>query len=161
MISTLMTPIGLIVPLVFGKYYKAGKELSVWRVIFICKMVDYVSSYILVKNYHQISSFSIFYAFNALYSSLYTNVGFVNMGAFSNRISDSSNGGTFLTFLASCSNLGSLWGSSLSLFALTYIPYDYLVILGFLYSIIFYFLYFKKLLHLQHLPKKSFTLDFI
>ena len=160
MISTLMTPFCLIVPLMFGKYYKAGGELSVWRVIFLCKIVDYVSSYVLIKNYEEGTWFTVLYTLSALYSTLYGNVAFVNMGAFSNRISDSSNGGTFLTFLASSSNLGSLWGSSLSLYALTYINYDYLVLAGLIYSLIFY-TYFIKLIHIQQLPKHSFSLDFI
>ena len=46
-----------------------------------------------------------------------------------NRISDEDVGGTYLTFLNSITNFGNMWCSSMVLFLMNYIDYNYLVVL--------------------------------
>ena len=41
--STLLTPVSIILPIMFAKKYKAGNEISIIRSFFLMKIVDYVS----------------------------------------------------------------------------------------------------------------------
>jgi len=68
----------------------------------------------------------------------------MNTGAFCNRISDKEYGGTFLTFLACCMNLGNSATASLSLYLMNYIDISLLVFMGLVYAFVYLIFYFKK-----------------
>ena len=145
LVSTIMTPISLIVPVMLSKYYQPNNEISIWSYIILAKIIDYITTYLLVIFYAPTLLFNILFTISSFYSTVYQSIGFINMGSFNNRISDTQGGGTFLTFLASAGNLGGMWGPSLALYLLSYVEYSYLVVAGLVYTCLFYKLYFPKL----------------
>jgi len=114
-ISTLLTPISILMPIIFAKKYRPGNEIDITKYFFILKVLDYITQYALVELYDPTFIFYVCFFISNLYSTIIMNVMFINMGSFTNRIADQSAGGTFVTCLSSCSNLGGTWPSQLSL----------------------------------------------
>lgn len=156
--STLMTPLALLIPLLFGHYYRPNREMDVWKAMFFLRLIDYVLTYLFVQFQSNSYLYYTLFVLCSVYSTVYANISFINGGNLLNRISDISSGGTFITFLASCSNFGGQWTTSVSLYLLENVSYDLLVFLGLLYSLAFYFLVLSRLQGLQRLPKEAFKL---
>ncbi len=156
--STLMTPLSLIIPLVAGRYYRPNREMDVWNAMFLLRVIDYVMTYLFVIFQASTSLYYTLYVISSIYSTVYSNVSFINSGNLLNRISDVQAGGTFITFLASCSNFGGTGTTSASLYLLEIVSYDLLICLGLVYTLGFYLLVLRRQQGLQLLPKEAFKL---
>lgn len=71
LVSTVMTPVSLLVPLVLSKYYKPNQEITIWSYIILAKLIDYLSTYLLVIYYAPTPIFTLLFFLSSFYSTLY------------------------------------------------------------------------------------------
>jgi PAT family acetyl-CoA transporter-like MFS transporter 1 len=99
--------------LITGIKMKIGTSLLRWMMVQICYYIYYFNNSILIK--------SIFFYVLIITQLLHEIAGtfiFISFMTFFSKISDPNIGGTYMTFLNTMSNLGTMWPSSLALWLL-------------------------------------------
>ena len=110
MVITLFLPVAIIIPIVVGSKIKQGTEFNLLFTLFKLRLADTAFQYFIVKFYFDLGGFNNITTALTILSMFINfcinNLAFVIHSGFFNRISDTDVGGTYLTFLNSCHNLG-------------------------------------------------------
>jgi len=127
MLAVPLVPIQIFLPLIISRYTAGPRPLDAYKMAIPFRLLFGVIFALLVNWTHHVrepgaDSFPIYYYITILSAyavhqvSLYTM--FVSGMAFHAKISDPLIGGTYMTLLNTVSNLGGVWPSSLSLWAI-------------------------------------------
>jgi PAT family acetyl-CoA transporter-like MFS transporter 1 len=126
MISPILVGVGFVVPLVAGRAMSESPLkvlLSGVKLKLFTSMLRWVTVQLCfyVYSYDNVSSRRVFFFLLVLTMVLHDAAGsliFVSLMTFFSKVSDARIGGTYMTFLNTANNLGSIWPSSLALWLL-------------------------------------------
>lgn len=159
-ILMLLIPVNFFICFLIGKYVKIGEEMTYYFRFYCFWFFNNIFIYLLVIGYQNIPYnlfISLFFIASFIGEGIFTAI-FVNQGGFTNRISDEDVGGSYLTFLNSMSNFGRLGTASLSFFLVGAFNYNLVVLFGWIYIAIYYFLMKQRILQLESIPKHQWKL---
>lgn len=159
-ISTFLIPLNFIFSFLIGKYVRIGQEMTFFLCFWLISFFNNIFFYILVIFYSHIPKalFTFLFAIACLVGEGISNAISVTQGGFTSRISDEDVGGTYLTFLNSMSNFGTLGAGSLAFFMVDSFDYNLVVFCSWLFLVIYFLGLKKKILNMEKIKKREWNL---
>ena len=150
----------LVFSFILGKYLKVNKEMNWFWAFYIAIFISNIFSFIniLIFDGSNIKLVTILCIIEGIFTKSFSSGKFVVEGAFRNKISDENYGSSFLAVVNSFGNLGFMWCETFTLFLINYFDFRIIIVIGWIYGIIFIFIFFRKVLDLQILSKRNYRL---
>jgi len=126
MMSPFLVFLGILIPLIIGKYTAGPRPLSVWvygyPIRLVCGIV-YAFVLPLAKPAFMMPGSTPLYFYASLFFAVVlhevaSNMMYVSQMAFFSKVSDPAIGGTYMTLLNTIANLGTKWPNSFSLYVM-------------------------------------------
>ena len=159
-ISTFLIPLNFLISFLVGEYVRSGREMTNYFRYCLITFFNNFFLYFLILIYGSISNglFIFLIIIGIIIKEGCITAIFVNQGAFQNRISDEDVGATYLTFLNSVSNFGKMGSTSIVLFLMNIFDFNVLVFFGFIYTLVYFLLFYKTIIGLEKIEKKDWKL---
>ena len=148
--------------MIFGAYWSKHKnEFSIFLNLFFFKYINNFFIYFILTSYDgDPSSIHLYLAIFLFLNNTISILLFLTGSVFLLRMCDIEYAGIFMTFFYSLSNFGALWTFSTSLFLLDPLGLNLLLIILFIYNILFFVFWRKRLLIFEKSDKAEWTLNY-